>query len=182
MQLLQLRCDGDAVVYDAAKRRWAVEREGALHALPSSPLSQAMRQRHTITSEAGADVLAAVLRGDGDAAVRALALRVREAPGPHPALAQLDWTRVPFTDANERAPWWPKWYWDLYDARTKEIDVTIRAKIAPLLLKIAWDGMPIYRSREHGWIYESPQRVEGRTPLVFSHAADAALQLSLIHI
>lgn len=181
VQLLQLRCDGDAVVYDAAKRRWTVERGGQRHPLPSSPLAQTMRQRHTITSEAGADVLAAVLHGDGDAAVRALALSVRDAPGPHPALAQLDWTKVPYTDANERSPWWPKWYWDLYDARAGEIDVTIRAKIAPLLLKIAWDGMPIYRSREHGWIYQSPQRIEGKAPLVFSHAADAALQHGLFY-
>ncbi|SPO28436.1 related to MIP1 - DNA-directed DNA polymerase gamma catalytic subunit, mitochondrial [Ustilago trichophora] len=77
--------------------------------------------------------------------------------------------------------WWPKWYWDLYKSATGELQVTIRSAIAPILLKISWRGCPLYRSREHGWIFrhdssEGPALVTRQTPLAFGMAADGLLQ------
>lgn len=77
--------------------------------------------------------------------------------------------------------WWPKWYWDLYKSATGELQVTIRSAIAPILLKISWRGCPLYRSREHGWIFrhdpsEGPELVTRQTPLAFGMAADGLLQ------
>ncbi|SJX64256.1 related to MIP1-DNA-directed DNA polymerase gamma catalytic subunit, mitochondrial [Sporisorium reilianum f. sp. reilianum] len=77
--------------------------------------------------------------------------------------------------------WWPKWYWDLYKSATGELQVTIRSAIAPILLKISWRGCPLYRSREHGWIFrhdpsEASELVARQTPLAFGMAADGLLQ------
>ncbi|SAM84726.1 uncharacterized protein UBRO_06061 [Ustilago bromivora] len=77
--------------------------------------------------------------------------------------------------------WWPKWYWDLYKSATGELHVTIRSAIAPILLKISWRGCPLYRSREHGWIFrhdpsEVPELVTRQTPLSFGMAADGLIQ------
>lgn len=182
-QLLQLQCDGARVVYDDTHRRWAVERHGEWEALPSSPLSRAVLEKYEVTSEAGRlgeEALAAVIDGADDATdkMRAVALAVRdggETKAVHPSLAQLDWRLVPFHDPTQPQPWWPKWYWELYDASEQGIEVTIRTKIAPLLLKIAWDGQPIRRSREHGWVYRSDGVRDDKAPLTFALAADAAL-------
>ncbi|KAJ1023182.1 hypothetical protein NDA16_003335 [Ustilago loliicola] len=77
--------------------------------------------------------------------------------------------------------WWPKWYWDLYKSATGELQVTIRSAIAPILLKISWRGCPLYRSREHGWIFrhdpsEVPELVTRQKALAFGMAADGLIQ------
>ncbi|PWY97144.1 hypothetical protein BCV70DRAFT_167566 [Testicularia cyperi] len=89
-------------------------------------------------------------------------------------------------DARTSAPsyepeWWPKWYWDLYKSATGELQVTIRSAIAPILLKISWRGCPLYRSREHGWVFRHDPKPESdlvtrQTPLSFGLAADGLLQ------
>ncbi|GAC74929.1 mitochondrial DNA polymerase gamma, catalytic subunit [Moesziomyces antarcticus T-34] len=76
--------------------------------------------------------------------------------------------------------WWPKWYWDLYKSATGELQVTIRSSIAPVLLKISWRGCPLYRSREHGWVFRhdpaNEELVTRQTPLAFGMAADGLVQ------
>lgn len=77
--------------------------------------------------------------------------------------------------------WWPKWYWDLYKSATGELQVTIRSAIAPILLKISWRGCPLYRSREHGWVFrhdpsDRHKLVTRQTPLAFGTTADGLLQ------
>ncbi|KAJ9474220.1 DNA polymerase gamma [Pseudozyma hubeiensis] len=84
-------------------------------------------------------------------------------------------------DATAEPTWWPKWYWDLYKSATGELQVTIRSAIAPILLKISWRGCPLYRSREHGWIFrhdpfQQPELVTRQTPLAFGMTADGLLQ------
>ncbi|TKY89653.1 hypothetical protein EX895_001438 [Sporisorium graminicola] len=85
------------------------------------------------------------------------------------------------TEVIPEPEWWPKWYWDLYKSATGELQVTIRSAIAPILLKISWRGCPLYRSREHGWIFrhdptEASDLVTRQTPLAFGMAADGLLQ------
>lgn len=105
-----------------------------------------------------------------------------------PWLEQLDWTPVENEGTNFSKPkapqvLWPKWYWEL--ARPKKdlprgtIDVTPRTRIAPLLLRLSWQGWPLFHSREHGWTYRVSPGVVYTTrqaPLDFHHPADEALQ------
>ncbi|WFD27739.1 DNA-directed DNA polymerase [Malassezia nana] len=180
-QLLQLRCDG-APVRLGEDGRWYCE--GTETPLSGSPLSQAILQRHTITSAAGklgAQILALIAQG-GDRheindQLHTLAAHVRDqGPGTESSWQQLDWTPVPYHDPSERMLWWPKWYWDLYDTAQRDVEITIRAKIAPLLLKIAWDGAPVFRSRQHGWVFRASVPVPNKASLVFEHEADAHLR------
>ncbi|KAG1748455.1 DNA polymerase family A-domain-containing protein [Suillus paluster] len=64
---------------------------------------------------------------------------------------------------------WPKWYWDL--AKPKKnmppgtLDVTVRNRIAPILLRLSWQGWPLFYSREHGWTFRVPGDVDFPTRL-----------------
>lgn len=51
---------------------------------------------------------------------------------------------------------WPRWYWDL-DVPGGGLDVSVRKRAVPLLLRLRWRGFPIVYSREHGWIYRVPE-------------------------
>ncbi|KAH9963726.1 gamma DNA-directed DNA polymerase [Lactifluus volemus] len=111
-------------------------------------------------------------------------------------LKQLDWTPVenmPFDSSKPKASkppqvLWPKWYWEI--ARPKKdlppgtIDLTPRTRIAPLLLRLSWQGWPLFHSREHGWTYRVSPGVAYKTrlpPLDFHHPADEALQTLVLH-
>ncbi|KAI5453846.1 DNA-directed DNA polymerase gamma mip1 [Naganishia albida] len=53
---------------------------------------------------------------------------------------------------------WPKWFWDLVPGGANalppgELDLTVRKRVAPLLLRLQWKGFPLFYSREHGWLY-----------------------------
>lgn len=179
--LLQLRCDGNPVCLSENGKQWVVLMKGERVPLPGSPLSQAVLKKHAITSDAGTlgeEILEAISQGNDRVSelLRQLADHVRTlGPGEDPRLQQLPWQAVPYQDPTLPAPWWPKWYWDLYDSACQDLDITIRAKVAPLLLKIAWDGAPVFRSREHGWVYRTTVPKEAQAPLTFTHEADAHL-------
>lgn len=185
--LLQVRVDGHRV-YPGADRRW-VARDAHDHETPlrASPLAAETRKHHRVTSGASREVkaaFAAVCGGAGadevHARLRAVVDKVRALGATRaardPQWAALDWRTVSRPDASY-AGWWPKWFWEAYSARDNEVALSIRSKLAPLLLKLAWDGHPLYRSREHGWLY----RVDGGAaraagePLAFDAAVDAHL-------
>jgi DNA polymerase gamma 1 len=110
-----------------------------------------------------------------------------------PWLRQLDWRPVLTTPRTKSSQTptpnipkpqviWPKWYWDL--ARPKKdlppgtLDITVRNRISPILLRLSWMGHPLFHSREHGWTFRVPSAVESVTraqPLVFSDPADQVL-------
>ena len=113
-----------------------------------------------------------------------------------PWLEQLDWTPVESTEMTSTKPnlskspqvLWPKWYWELAkpkkDLPPGTIDVTPRARIAPLLLRLSWQGWPLFHSREHGWMYRVSPGVVHTTrqaQLGFHHPADEALQAMALH-
>ncbi|KAH8917681.1 hypothetical protein BT69DRAFT_1248512 [Atractiella rhizophila] len=71
---------------------------------------------------------------------------------------------------------WPKWYWDLDRAKPSSssaskgseesgeggggaqgLNLTVRSKVAPILLKLSWNGYPLYRTKRHGWMYRIPR-------------------------
>ena len=81
------------------------------------------------------------------------------------------------------SPVWPKWYWDL--AKPREgvprgtIDITVRNRFAPLLLRLGWLGHPLFHSRQHGWLFRvSPdsEYITRQQPLEFAHEDDCKLK------
>lgn len=81
---------------------------------------------------------------------------------------------------------WPKWYWDLAkpkkDTPPGSLDITVRNRIAPILLRLSWQGWPLFYSREYGWTFRVDPGSDFQTratPLTFYDAADEALQESI---
>lgn len=119
------------------------------------------------------------------AAAEALHFRAMEDATIKARAADLDWKMVArpekTSDDSTPAEAWPKWYWDLFKASTGRMELTIRTKIAPLLLKVSWRGCPLFTSREHGWIYlhrplQNKDFSTRQKPLTFLHEADEPLK------
>jgi DNA polymerase gamma 1 len=86
-----------------------------------------------------------------------------------PWLSQLDWSGQeirmvkgkkksdpPRPAARQKKPGMPKWYKDLFKKNDAPMSLTVRARIAPILLKLSWDGYPLVWSDNHGWTYQVP--------------------------
>ncbi|KAH7068430.1 DNA polymeras-like protein gamma [Paraphoma chrysanthemicola] len=86
-----------------------------------------------------------------------------------PWLSQLDWSGQeirmvkgkkkndpPRPAARQKKPGMPKWYKDLFTKNDGPMNLTVRTRIAPILLKLSWDGYPLVWSDEHGWTYQVP--------------------------
>ncbi|KAH9487178.1 DNA polymerase gamma, mitochondrial [Psilocybe cubensis] len=120
-----------------------------------------------------------------------------------PWLSQLDWTILPKQYTNDGtliAPSkrsklpkpkplkpppviWPKWYWEAKKPRKDmapgTLEVTVRNRIAPILLRLSWSGYPLFHSREHGWTFRVPGADGFKTryaPMSFYAPEDEALQ------
>lgn len=124
-----------------------------------------------------------------------------------PWLSQLDWTPVVpehssdgsiLTPSKKSRPkkikpvklppvYWPKWYWDVTKPKKGmlpgTLEVTVRSRIAPLLLRLSWSGFPLVYSREHGWTFRVPadSKFQTRwTPVSFYDPADNALSEAVL--
>ena len=83
---------------------------------------------------------------------------------------------------------WPKWYWDLTkpkkDMPPGTVDITVRSRISPILLRLSWLGWPLFHSREHGWTFRVPKTAGFSTRLTelqFYDPADDKLHASKLH-
>ncbi|RYN71959.1 DNA polymerase gamma [Alternaria alternata] len=101
------------------------------------------------------------------------ALEVKEQPEVYendPWLSQLDWSGQeikmvkgkkkgdpPRPAARQKKPGMPKWYKDLFAKNDAPMALTVRTRITPILLKLAWDGYPLVWSDVHGWTYKVPR-------------------------
>ncbi|WWD10448.1 hypothetical protein V865_008584 [Kwoniella europaea PYCC6329] len=58
---------------------------------------------------------------------------------------------------------WPKWYWDLSGPPSRipagQLDLTFKKTVAPLLLRLQWQGYPLIHSRTHRWLYRVPRTI-----------------------
>ena len=100
------------------------------------------------------------------------ALQVKDKPEVYendPWLRQLDWSGQeirmvkgkkkgdpPRPAARQKLPGKPKWYKALFPKANSEINVSVRTRIAPLLLRLAWDGYPLVWSDKYGWTFKVP--------------------------
>ncbi|KAF9891773.1 DNA-directed DNA polymerase gamma mip1 [Aspergillus nanangensis] len=101
------------------------------------------------------------------------ALKAKETPELYmndPWLRQLDWSGQevkmvkgkkkgdpPRPAARQKKPGMPKWYKDLFPTNTADINLTVRTRIAPILLKLSWDGNPLTWSDKFGWTFKVPR-------------------------
>ncbi|KAL4795961.1 DNA polymerase family A-domain-containing protein [Aspergillus venezuelensis] len=87
-----------------------------------------------------------------------------------PWLRQLDWSGQeikmvkgkkkgdpPRPAARQKKPGMPQWYKDLFNSNTADINLTVRTRIAPILLKLSWDNHPLIWSDKHGWTFRVPR-------------------------
>ncbi|KAH0602296.1 uncharacterized protein H6S33_009840 [Morchella sextelata] len=96
------------------------------------------------------------------------AVKLRKSPeiyNADPWLRQLDWsgqevkqlkTKLPDDPPRvmpRKKPGMPKWYRDLFSTSDASMSLSVRTRISPLLLKMAWDGHPLFWSDEHGWCF-----------------------------
>lgn len=90
-----------------------------------------------------------------------------------PWMQQLDWSGQeikmvkgkkkgdpPRPAARQKKPGTPKWYKDLFPKIDSPINISVRTRIAPLLLRLSWDGYPLFWSEKHGWTFRVP-RIQG---------------------
>lgn len=100
------------------------------------------------------------------------ALELRNSPeifSADPWLCQLDWggqeVRMvkgkkkddpPRPAARQKKPGMPNWYKDLFAKADAEIALTVRTRIAPILLRMAWDNNPLVWSDDYGWSFKVP--------------------------
>ncbi|KAI0347454.1 gamma DNA-directed DNA polymerase [Trametopsis cervina] len=107
-------------------------------------------------------------------------------------LKNLDWKAVAISSttkakatARAKSPpvMWPKWYWDLTrpqkDVAPGTVDLTVRNRLAPILLRLSWLGWPLFHSRQYGWTFRVPADAEFKTmasSLSFYDPADEAMK------
>ncbi|WVQ78167.1 hypothetical protein IAT38_000250 [Cryptococcus sp. DSM 104549] len=91
---------------------------------------------------------------------------------------------------------WPKWYWDLTGPPSRrppgDLDLTCKKSVAPLLLRLQWQGFPLFHSRDYKWLYRIHRLVlskeddavrAARGPSVeFTHKDDAAMAEDADHV
>lgn len=85
-----------------------------------------------------------------------------------PWLKQLDWSvqDIRYVKAkngqparrakNQKMPGEPKWFKDLHPKKGAPINITVRTRIAPLLLRLSWEGNPLFWSDKYGWTFRVP--------------------------
>ena len=87
-----------------------------------------------------------------------------------PWMQQLDWSGQeikmvkgkkkndpPRPAARQKKPGMPKWYKDLFPTNDSPISISVRTRIAPLLLRLSWDGHPLVWSDKHGFTFRVPR-------------------------
>lgn len=100
------------------------------------------------------------------------ALEVKDQPevyGSDPWLSQLDWSGQeirmvkgkkkddpPRPAARQKKPGMPQWYKDLFVKSDGPMGLTVRTRIAPILLKLSWYGYPLVWSDKYGWTFQVP--------------------------
>lgn len=105
-----------------------------------------------------------------DLAERALEIKdISEKWQSDPWMKQLDWSGQeirmvkgkrkndpPRPAARQKKPGMPQWYKDLFAKNDSPISITVRTRIAPLLLRLSWDGHPLFWSDQYGWTFRVP--------------------------
>ncbi|KAK9447637.1 DNA polymerase family A-domain-containing protein [Limtongia smithiae] len=100
------------------------------------------------------------------------AVKLKDTPEKYesdPWLRQLDWTvkeirmtkpkkkgEEPRLAKNQKMPGYPEWYKSLFPKAGAPMNVSVRTRIAPLILRLSWDGNPLVWSDTFGWTFRVP--------------------------
>ncbi|TKA60418.1 hypothetical protein B0A55_12715, partial [Friedmanniomyces simplex] len=86
-----------------------------------------------------------------------------------PWLSQLDWsgqeirmTKSGRPAARQKKVGMPKWYKELFAKDDAPIALTVRTRVSPLLLRLAWDGWPLVWGGKFGWVFRVPGPSSGK--------------------
>ncbi|TEB14046.1 gamma DNA-directed DNA polymerase [Coprinellus micaceus] len=202
--LLRLSFDGHPLLYDK-EERWHYIEDGRVCRVPTANgkrVTTIMSKKHVAKaldagrlSSVDSRLVAAIVQGDRSDGVRdqilALADGIREEYQTQdeisdPWVSLLDWSssekKSKVKPLKPPAVMWPKWYWEATKPRKEvppgTLDVTVRSRIAPFLLRLSWMGHPLCHSREHGWIFRVPTSTNFQThanPLDFYDPIDEKL-------
>jgi DNA polymerase gamma 1 len=83
-----------------------------------------------------------------------------------PWLSQLDWTIAPVRyvqgkkgepnrlAGRQKHPGMPNWYRDLFKSGTSPMNLSVRSRITPRLLRLQWDGHPLIWSDTFGYVFK----------------------------
>ncbi|GAB1320193.1 DNA-directed DNA polymerase gamma mip1 [Madurella fahalii] len=118
-----------------------------------------------------------------------------------PWMKQLDWSGQeikmvkgkkkgdpPRPAARQKKPGMPKWYKDLFPKMDSPINISVRTRIAPLLLRLSWDGHPLFWSEKYGWTFRVPRGEMAKyterqmAPCDFTDESVAALKEDVDHV
>lgn len=118
------------------------------------------------------------------------ALKFKDQPDVYnndPWLRQLNWSGQeikmvkgkkkgdpPRPAARQKKPGMPKWYKDLFPSSKADINLTVRTRVAPIFLKLSWDGYPLVWSDKYGWTF----RVLHREAHKYEHQAVTSCDMS----
>ncbi|THC96801.1 hypothetical protein EYZ11_003726 [Aspergillus tanneri] len=125
------------------------------------------------------------------------ALKAKDKPEVYmkdPWLRQLDWSGQeikmvkgkrkgdpPRPVARQKKPGMPQWYKDLFSSNKADINLTVRTRIAPILLKLSWDGYPLTWSDKYGWTFKVPRehisKFENQPVVLCNMAEEKSLEL-----
>ncbi|KAF2102707.1 DNA polymerase gamma [Rhizodiscina lignyota] len=125
------------------------------------------------------------------------ALEIKDEPDRYssdPWLSQLDWSGQeikmvkgkkkddpPRPAARQKLPGMPNWFKDLHPTSSSEIGLTVRTRLSSLLLRLAWDGYPLFWTDKYGFTFQVPldeaaiYHSQGMRECDFSEEADFAL-------
>ncbi|EPY49764.1 DNA polymerase [Schizosaccharomyces cryophilus OY26] len=74
-----------------------------------------------------------------------------------PWLRQLDWSPCKLYRKPAKStiipPVVPKWYKVVYDKNLQKAVVSDKSRLAPILLRLQWEGHPLVWSHVHGWVF-----------------------------
>lgn len=107
-----------------------------------------------------------------------------------PWLKQLNWTIKQQRLCKDGTPYskqayltgFPEWYRDLHKtvvkddgSKARELNVTVRTRITPLLLKLKWEGHPLVWTTTAGWCFKVPYDEEYMAKLAAKNYVKARL-------
>ncbi|KAK3990241.1 DNA polymerase family A-domain-containing protein [Cladorrhinum sp. PSN332] len=133
------------------------------------------------------------------------AVEVKDEPEKYnsdPWLRQLDWSGQeikwakgkkksdpPRLALRQKLPGKPKWFKDLHTTSDpKSINISVRVRTAPLLLRLSWDGYPLVWSDVYGWTFMVPRNksekytLKQMLPCDMSDEKNLALRDDLDHV
>ncbi|KAK0646135.1 DNA polymerase gamma [Cercophora newfieldiana] len=117
-----------------------------------------------------------------------------------PWMQQLDWSGQeikmvkgkkkndpPRPALRQKKPGMPKWYKDLFQKLEGPMNLSVRTRIAPLLLRLSWNGYPLFWSTQYGWTFRVPRAEADKfiqkqmTPCTFDQETETVTALMQDH-